>query len=336
MANATEPKLIVVLGPTATGKSDLAVEIALALSKSKQVAQSKNAMRDNMTSVGGIAEIISADSRQIYKGLDVGAGKITKKEMLGVPHHGLDLVSPRRKNLFTVSEFQEYAYAKIEEIIARGNIPILCGGTGFYIQSIVDGMIFPDVEADPDLRKKLGGYSKERLQNMLMKLDPKRYQEIDRNNPVRLVRAIEIAKAIGKTPPIRKDERFETLQIGLDMSDEMLKEKVTARVLKRLGGGASGNAKNDMVREAKQLHAEGLSWKRMRQLGLEYGLLADLLQKKLAREQFIERLTFDIWHFVKRQRAWFKRDPRILWIDPTKKSARAKALKIAKDFMKKK
>lgn len=321
-ASSEKPKLIVVLGPTATGKSDLAVEIARALEKTG--AEQKLGKKDRTSH----AEIISADSRQIYKGLDIGAGKITKKEMLGIPHHGLDIVSPRRKSLFTVAEYQKYVFQKAEEIIKRGNVPILCGGTGFYIQSVVDGTIFPEVNADPDLRKKLGDYSKERLQKMLAKLDPKRYKEIDKDNPVRLVRAIEIAKAIGKTPPIQKDERFETLQIGLDAADDVLKEKVSMRILKRLKHGS------DMVREARQLHAEGVSWKRMRQLGLEYGLLADLIQNRLTMEQFIERLNFDIWHFVKRQRAWFKRDSRITWIDPTKKRDRAKAIKMAKEFLK--
>lgn len=303
-----KPKLIVVLGPTATGKSDFAVEIAHALKDNKRF------------------EIISADSRQIYRGLNIGSGKITKAEMRNIPHYGLDIVSPKRKKMFSVAEFQAYANKKALEIIKRGNIPILCGGTGFYIQSIAEGIIFPEIDANPELRKKLGAYSKEKLQQMLEKLDPERYKEIDQQNPARLIRAIEIAKALGKVPKIKADPKFDILQIGLDSKDEVLKNKIHKRILVRM--------KKGMIREAKTLHANGVSWKRMKQFGLEYGLLADLLQNKMTREQFIERLSFDIWHYVKRQRAWFKRDSRILWIDPSKKSDARLALKKVKEFLK--
>lgn len=314
---AGKPQMIVVLGPTATGKSDFAVQIALEIAKK---------FDKKINGKGQIAEIISADSRQIYKGLNIGSGKITEKEMLGVPHHGLDIVTPKRRQLFSVAEFQTYAIQKAHEIISRGNIPILCGGTGFYIQSVVDGIIFPDVAADHDLRKKLGSYPKERLQKMLAKLDPKRFAEIDKDNPVRLIRAIEIAKAIGKSPAIVRDAEFDVLQIGLDMNDEKMKSKIRARILARLTKG--------MVREAKSLHTDGLTFKRMRKFGLEYRLLADVLQGKMTRAQFIERLSFDIWHYVKRQRAWFKRDGLIIWIDPSKKSSFPKVMKRVRGFLK--
>ncbi len=300
------PKLIVILGPTATGKSDLAVDISQYLKK-----------------VHGIkSEIISADSRQIYTGLDIGAGKITKKEMKGVTHHGLDIVSPKRKNMFSVSEFQDYAYKTIGEIYSRGAVPILCGGTGFYIDAVVDGTVFPEVTANIELRKRLSNYSLEKLQKTLTKLDPVRYSEIDIKNPVRLIRAIEIAKELGKVPKVTHKSKYEALCIGIDAigknsdnkddkddksGDEFLKKKISKRIEVRM--------KKGMLNEAKELHAQGVPWKRMKSFGLEYGLLSDLAQGKMTREAFIERLNFDIWHYVKRQRAWFKRRNDVRWFD---------------------
>ncbi len=288
------PRLIVVLGPTAVGKSDLAVDIA--------------------KKVNG--EVISADSRQVYKGLDIGSGKITKKEMRGVRHHCLDIVSPKAKKLFSVSDFQIEADAAIKDILTRGKTPILCGGTGFYIDAVVDGIVLPDVDPNPELRKKLKKLSAPKLVKMLEKLDPERMKVLHPNNKVRLIRAIEIAKAIGQVPKIEKVKRFEVTVIGLDTSDEILRKRIQLRVLKRIKAG--------MIKEAEKLRKSGVTWKRMREFGLEYGLLADLLQEKLTKEQFIERLTFDIWHYVRRQRAWFKRRDDVTWFDPYSNSKNSK------------
>jgi tRNA dimethylallyltransferase len=306
----TLPKLLTILGPTATGKSDLAVDIALWLKKTQ----------------GKTAEIISADSRQIYTGLDIGSGKITKKEMRGVTHHGLDIVSPKRKRLFSVSEFQKYAYQKIDEILAKGHVPILCGGTGFYISSIVDGTVFPEVAPNPELRKKLDTYSLEKLQKTLIKLDPERYAEIDTKNSVRLIRAIEIVKELGKVPKVAQMSKYDTLCIGIDTDDEVLKEKISKRIEVRM--------KKGMVNEAKELHKQGVTWKRMKSFGLEYGLLSELIRGKISREQFIERLNFDIWHYVKRQRAWFKRNKDIVWLDVNENSLADKAKIFVERFLK--
>lgn len=288
------PKLIVVLGPTAVGKSDMAVQIALALK-----AQGKHPHD---------SEIVSADSRQIYTGLNIGAGKITKKEMEGIPHHCLDILSPKRRKLFSVAEFQTHAFKAIDDILSRGVVPILCGGTGFYIDAIVDGIILPEVKTDMELRKKLETYSTEKLVKMLVKLDADRLAEIDRQNRVRLIRSIEIAKALGKVPKLIKKIRYETLLIGLDIPKEDLMNKVQDRAIKRL--------KQGMVAEAQNLHDDGVSWKRMKQLGLEYGLLSELLQNKLTREQFIERLKIETWQYAKRQRTWFYKKEGMKWFEP--------------------
>ncbi|MCC6290472.1 tRNA (adenosine(37)-N6)-dimethylallyltransferase MiaA [Candidatus Nomurabacteria bacterium] len=163
-------QVLVIVGPTASGKSALAVQLAKKFD----------------------GEIISADSRQVYRGLDIGSGKITEKEKRGIPHHLLDIASPKR--IFTVARYQKLAKQKIAEIIGRGKLPIICGGTGFYIQAIVDDLALPKVKPDSRLRKSLAQKTVPELFKMLQKLDSNRARKIDRNNPRRLIRAIEIAK----------------------------------------------------------------------------------------------------------------------------------------------
>ena len=278
-------KILVILGPTATGKSGLAVKLAR---KYK-------------------GEVISADSRQVYKDLDIGTGKITKKEMRGVPHHMLDIVSP--KKVFTVSEWKEKTEKIIKNIISRGKLPIICGGTGFYIQSIVENVILPEVPPNKVLRKKLEKKGLAELQTILVKLDPRRFSNIDIKNPVRLIRAIEIATALGRTPEIKMGENpYKFLQIGLRLPDKELKKRIHVRLFSRIRAG--------MITEAKNLHKNGLSWKRMRELGLEYRYLADFMEKKITKENFIKKLETEIWHYAKRQMVWFKRDKRIKWFKP--------------------
>lgn len=280
----TKPKIIIILGQTATGKSDFAVQIA--------------------KKVGG--EIISADSRQVYKGMNLGTGKITKKEMQGIPHHLLDVVSP--KKIFSVSDFKKLADKKIAEILERGKVPIICGGTGFYIDAVVDGIILPEVKADKELRKKLDTKSKEELYKILKKLDPKRAKSIDENNKVRLIRAIEIAKSHGFVPKIKINKRYDAIKIGLTLPDEILKEKIRRRLLARIKVG--------MLREIQNLHRGGVSWVRMEELGLEYRYGALYLQGKLEKREMIKELNTKIWQYAKRQKTWFKRDKEIKWIDP--------------------
>lgn len=281
-----KPKIIIVLGQTATGKSDFAVQLA--------------------KKVGG--EIISADSRQVYKGMDLGTGKINKKEMLGVPHYLLDVASP--KKVFSVSDFKKLADKKIEDILARSKTPIICGGTGFYIDAVVDGVILPEVAPNIKLRKILEKKSAEKLFEMLKKLDPGRAKNIDVKNKVRLIRAIEIAKALGKVPKIKSQTKYEVLKIGLTLPDEILKDKIKTRLLTRI--------KKGMLREIKKLHEDGVSWKRMEMLGLEYRYGALYLQGKLTKQEMIEKLNTEIWHYAKRQKTWFKRDKNTIWIDPRK------------------
>ncbi len=299
-------KLIVVLGQTSTGKSDFAVSLAKSLNKT-----------------GTKCEIISADSRQVYKSLDLLSGKITKKEMSGIPHHLLDVVSA--KKVFSVADFQKKTARIITEISKRGNLPILVGGTGFYIDAVISGQVLPQVPPNPTLRVKLEKLSLETLLATLRKLDPTRTETIDQKNKVRLVRAIEIATALGSVPKLsEKESPYDLLMIGLTVPETELKKRIHIRLLKRI--------KQGMLKEAEALHKSGISWKRMHDLGLEARYSALYLQKKLSKEEMVSELEKAIWQYAKRQMTWFKRDSTILWIRPTDMK---KGLEKSKSLLKK-
>lgn len=298
-----KPKVIAIVGPTASGKSDLAVQIA--------------------KKFGG--EIISADSRQVYKGLDIGTGKITKKEMLGIPHYLIDVTSPRKK--FTISEWKKKAQKSIEEIIKRNKTPIIVGGTGFYIDSLLFGLEIPEVPPNNKLRKSLANKSPQELFIILKKLDPNRAKTIDTRNPVRLIRAIEVARKLGSVPPLQKlNQNYDILWIGINPGKEKIANKIHTRLIKRL--------KQGMIEEARTAHKKGLSWKRMEELGLEYKWLALYLQNLITRNEMISKLERDIIHYSKRQMTWFKRNKSIVWIDLSKN--KNQLLSIVKSFLTKK
>lgn len=273
--NIALPKVIVVCGPTATGKSDKAVEIAL--------------------KIGG--EIISADSRQVYRGLDIGSGKITQAEMKGVPHHLLDVADPQ--DVFSAEDFRHLGEQALNEIFSRGNIPIICGGTGFYIDVLTHDIQIPQVEPNHPLRSQLSKDSLETLQKKLKTLAPERYATIDIKNPVRLVRAIEIATALGYVPQITHTPQYNIEYVYLDYPDEVLKERIYTRLHARLEAG--------MLEEARTLHDSGLSYERMKQLGLEYRYMAMHILGELSYEEMCDQLVLKIWQFAKRQRTWFKK-----------------------------
>lgn len=268
-------RLIVVCGPTATGKSDYAVELAQKIN----------------------GEIISADSRQVYKGLDIGSGKIAVEEMQGIPHHLIDVTDP--KEVFSVTQYQTLATKAIEEIVACGNIPIICGGTGLYIDAIVCGTVFPAVPPNPKLRAELQELPLEDLQQRLENLDPRRFALVDKKNKVRLIRAIEIATTLGSVPEIVTNPQYDVEWHYLDFSDEILKKRIHDRLLKRMDMG--------MVEEIQKLHSEGISWERLESLGLEYRYIAMYLQEKKDKETMLKELEMAIWHYAKRQRTWFKK-----------------------------
>ncbi len=294
-----DKKIIVIGGTNASGKSDLAVQIACFVGANKK-----------LFGVEG-TEIVSADSRQAYKGMDIGSGKITKKEMRGIPHYLLDVADP--KHVFSVARYQKLALQKIKRIWKKHKLPILCGGTGLYIDAVIHGTHIPEVKPNMKLRKALEKKSVEELFRILKKKDSERARMIDGKNPVRLIRAIEIAKALGKVPkPSHTPLPADVLFLGVRKEKEELKKRVLARLKKRIRQG--------MLREIARLHTQGVSWKRMEVLGLEYRYGARLLQKKITKSEFEEMLVREIMAYAKRQVTWFKKEPGIMWISSQKEA----------------
>ncbi|MBU2540098.1 tRNA (adenosine(37)-N6)-dimethylallyltransferase MiaA [Patescibacteria group bacterium] len=283
-------KIIVIVGPTASGKTDLSIKLA---KKFK-------------------GEIISADSRQVYKGMDIGTGKVTKKEMRGIPHYLLDVISPKKR--FDVAQYKKLAEEAINRIYKKNKLPFLVGGTGFYIQAVIDNISMPKIKPDWKLRKKLEKKPIPELYKMLVKLDPNRASNIDKNNPRRLIRALEIVlkskRPVG--PLIPQKPRFKALFLGVKKDQKELKNLIEKRLLKRLKSG--------MINEVKKLHRSGVSWKRLEEFGLEYRFVAQYLQKKLTYNEMIQKLEKEIEHYAKRQMTWFKRDKRIKWIKNIKEA----------------
>ena len=276
------PRIIVIVGPTASGKSAYAVKLA--------------------KKFGG--EVISADSRQVYKGLDIGTGKITKREMEGVPHHMLDVASP--KKVYTVNTFVIEGRNVIEDILRRGKVPIICGGTGFYIDALLGRVAVPRVAPNPALRKTLEQKTTMQLFSTLKRLDPRRARDIDPKNPVRLIRAIEIAKELGHVPKSNPEPLpYLTEWIGILIPEEKLRARIKKRLHARVKAG--------MVAEARRLHRAGLSYKRMHALGLEYRYLGLFLQKKITKEHMLAELERHIKKYAKRQIGYWKRNKEIKW-----------------------
>jgi tRNA dimethylallyltransferase len=284
-------KIVAIVGPTASGKSALAVKIAKKFN----------------------GEIISADSRQVYRGMNIGTGKITKKEMCGIPHHLLDVASPVHPPAggFTAAHYQKLARRAITQIVRRGKLPILCGGTGLYIDAALCDYALPQVKPDWRLRRTLEQKTEGELFTELKRLDPRRAATIDRHNKRRLVRAIEIVRATGKAIPsreeaLRRTSQYEILRIGLNPAKDILKKKIGARLAERLRQG--------MIAEVKKLRARGVSFKRLDGFGLEYRFIARHLQGKIGKEEMVRELEKAIWRYAKRQMTWFKKDRDIVWI----------------------
>ena len=302
----TKDKVLVIVGPTASGKSDVAIKLA----------QKFN------------GEIISADSRQIYRGMNIGSGKVSRdisgtipndnfpiskqKELFiseGIVHHLIDVADPN--DYFNVSHFKKMAEKSIEEILQRKKVPIICGGTGFWIKAIIDNVQLPEVKPDQKLRNMLSNKSTEELFAMLRKLDPERAENIDAKNKVRLIRAIEICNTIGTVPKIDTkykipNTKYNFLQIGIDVPKEILNEKIKKRLQQRFEEG--------MIEEVQNLNKNGIAWERLEYFGLEYRWIARYLQNKIPLSEMQKKLYFDIIHYAKRQMTWFKRDKRIHWL----------------------
>lgn len=279
----TKTPLIIVVGPTATGKTGLSIELAKKYN----------------------GEVISADSRQVYRELDIGTEKVTQKEMQGIPHYCIDIASPKRP--FSVEQWRTRAQKAIQKIHRNKHVPIVAGGTGFYVDALVHNYTFPTVTPNAPLRNELRKKSVEELFDTLSRLDPRRAATIENKNPRRLIRAIEIAITLGKVPTLKKKESlYNAVWVGIFPGHDVLTERITSRFEHTIRRG--------LVQETKKLREEiGLSWKRINELGLEYRIVGEYLRGEIDKNEMREKNIRELCKYAKRQMTWLKRNPEIHW-----------------------
>ena len=324
-----DKKIIVILGPTASGKTKLAVELAEKFN----------------------GEIVSADSRQVYRGMDIGTGKDlkdyrleipnpndqlpnkfkiqnSKLKIIEIPYHLIDVANPKEQ--FDLAQYQKMAFRAIDDILKRGKLPILAGGSGLYLQAVVENYKLSEAKKDLALRKKLEKLSAAELFNKLKKLAPKmavKLNQSDKNNKRRLIRYLEIVGQDHNFKSRAGKRKYNALIIGVNFSRDILKQRIFKRLLERL-------KEQNMIGEVERLHEQGLSWKRLEEFGLEYKFIALYLQGKLQYEEMVEKLNLAIYQFAKRQMTWFKRwekqGANINWVKDNKKIE-----KLVKDYLEK-
>jgi tRNA dimethylallyltransferase len=308
-------KLIVILGATASGKTDLAIKLAKKFN----------------------GEIVSADSRQIYKGMDIGTAK--PRDLKGIPHWMLDIKNPNQ--IYTVAEYKKDAIKAIKNIQKRNKLPILAGGTGLYIKSVVDNLDIPKVASNPLLRKKIEKEIEERGLNYvfqkLIKLDPEAAYIVDPKNPRRVVRALEITLLTKK--PFSHQRKtgkplFDVLEIGISVPNEKLKERINFRADQMINpvrnsshSVISNGVKDGLVKEVEELIKKyGANQQAFDAIG--YREIIDFLNKKITLEQAREAIKVNTWHYAKRQMTWFRGDKKINWIKNIKE-----AEKLVKNYL---
>ena len=275
------PKVVAVVGTNASGKSALGIELAKKYN----------------------AEIISADSRQVFRGLDLGSGKVTPEETQGVPHHLIDVREPNE--FFSMADFQRMAYRAIDEIRGRGRLPMIVGGTGLYVDSVLDGYLLSDKEPDLAYRAELEKLTTPQLYDMLLELKPD--VQVEKNNRNRVMRIIErIHDGDDATPG--KQARFESLRLGVSWPREVLNRRIDERLQRRLEQG--------MIEEVQRLMDEGATTEFLLGLGLEYRFITQYLIGEIPdRQAMLDKLAIAIKQFAKRQMTWFRRNPEIVWLD---------------------
>ena len=275
------PKVVAVVGTNASGKSALGVELAKRYD----------------------AEIISADSRQVFRGLDLGSGKITQEEMQGVPHHLIDVREPNE--FFSMADFQRMSYAAIDGILARGRLPMIVGGTGLYVDSVLDGYLLSDREPDLAYRAELEKLTTPQLYDMLLTLVPD--AQVDRNNRNRVMRMIERIHDGDDAVP-GKQPRYRSLRLGVSWPREVLAQRIDERLKMRVEQG--------MIEEVQNLMDRGATKEFLLGLGLEYRFITQYLTGAIPdRDEMLRLLAIAIKQFAKRQMTWFRRNPDIVWLD---------------------
>ncbi len=303
-------KLLIVCGPTATGKTKLGVELAKKME----------------------GEIVSADSRQVYRGMDIGTGKDISID--GVKPWLLDIVEPDYR--FNVADYKKCAEAAIENILKRGKLPIVVGGTGFYIKAVTEKIETIGIGPDWELRAKLSNYQISELRIALERLDPKRSREMnesDRQNPRRLIRAIEIVQYSNLQIPISKEisnfkfqiSNFDVMFIGLKAPYDILYQRIDQRVEARVEAGLED--------EIKSLLKKGYTWENSA-LGttLAYSEWRAYFENQKNKEEVIKKWKFDEHGYARRQMTWFKKNPKINWFDITNDGWQVKVEKMVNNW----
>lgn len=285
--------LLVILGPTAVGKTELSLKIAQETD----------------------GEIISADSMQIYKEMDIGTAKVSEIDQKSIKHHMIDILNPDFN--FSVADYKEKVDKIIPEIIKRDHLPILAGGTGLYIKAVIDGFLFPDMNKDYELRKKLKEYAdkygNKYIHNKLKKIDPQLAENVHPNDIKRVIRGIEVYKQTGKTLTHykklqkKRPDRYNALKIGLKRNRQELYKRINKRVDIMLEKG--------LIEEVKKLLNNGYNISSTAMQGLGYKEIIGYLEGEYDLKEAIRILKRDTRRFAKRQISWFKRDPEIKWFN---------------------
>lgn len=277
----SKPKVVAVVGTNASGKSALGIRLA------KQFE----------------GEIISADSRQVFRGLDLGSGKVTTEEMQGVPHYLIDVREPGE--FFSMADFQKMSYEKIEEIRARKHLPMIVGGTGLYVDSVLDGYQLSDQEPDLAYRAELEKLTTPALYAKLVTLVPD--VNVEKNNRNRVMRMLERIHDGDNVVP-SKQARYDSLRLGVSWERDVLAKRIDERIRMRLEQG--------MIEEVQELLDSGVSQDFLLGLGLEYRYITQYLIGEIPdRDDMLAQLAHAIKKFAKRQMTWFRRNPDIIWLD---------------------
>ncbi len=288
-----KPKVIVICGPTASGKTALSIELA--------------------KKVNG--EIISSDSMQIYKDMDIGTAKPTEKEMQGIKHYLIDFVEPNQR--YSVAEFKKDAENAIEEVLEKDKTPIVVGGTGLYVDSLIYGIEYPDIELDEkyreELEKRADKEGLELLYNEAKKIDSQAIEKISKNDKKRILRILEIYKATGKNKTEQEKEsrkngiKYDYKVFAINMDREILYDRINKRVDIMI--------ENGLIEEVEKLLKKYTEFPTAMQ-GLGYKEVVEYLQGKITKEEMIENIKRETRRYAKRQITWFKKNKQTIWIGP--------------------
>lgn len=288
-----KPKVIVICGPTASGKTALSIQLAKKIN----------------------GEIISSDSMQIYKYMDIGTAKPSKEEMQEIPHHLIDFIEPNQR--YSVAEFKKDAETAIEEILKKGKTPIIVGGTGLYVDSLIYGIEYQDIQLDEkyrnELEERVTNEGLEKLYEEAQQIDPKAMEKISQNDKKRILRILEIYKATGKTKTQQEIEsrkngvKYDYKVFAINLEREILYERINKRVDLMIEKG--------LIQEVEQLLQKYDEFPTAMQ-GLGYKEVVEFLQGKINKEEMIEKLKMETRRYAKRQITWFKKNKETIWIGP--------------------